>query len=128
MSAPLDCVVIGAGPAGLAASAALRDQRVDHVLLERGRAGQTWRSQRWDSFRLNTPGWMSRMLGPIADDRYAPRREVVELYESLAAGCPLREEVAVDGLDPDGDGFVLSTSAGPMRARPATALARANDE
>jgi hypothetical protein len=52
-----DCVVVGAGPAGLAASLALDARGVDHVVLERGRAGETWRSQRWDSFRLNTVGW-----------------------------------------------------------------------
>jgi len=51
-----DCVVVGAGPAGLAASAALTTQGVDHVVLERGQVGQTWRSQRWNTFRLNTPG------------------------------------------------------------------------
>jgi putative flavoprotein involved in K+ transport len=47
----MDCVVVGAGPAGLAASAALTDRRVEHVVLERGRPGESWRTQRWDSFR-----------------------------------------------------------------------------
>jgi putative flavoprotein involved in K+ transport len=51
----IDCVVVGAGPAGLAASAALRGRGVEHVVLERGRVGESWRTQRWDSFRLNTP-------------------------------------------------------------------------
>jgi putative flavoprotein involved in K+ transport len=51
----IDCAVVGAGPAGLAASAALAARGVDHLILERGRAGETWRSQRWGSFRLNTP-------------------------------------------------------------------------
>jgi hypothetical protein len=45
----------GRGPAGLAVSAALAVRGVDHVVLERGQAGETWRTQRWNSFRLNTP-------------------------------------------------------------------------
>ena len=52
----MDCAVVGAGPAGLPVSAALAVRGVDHVVLERGRVGETWRTQRWDSFRLNTPG------------------------------------------------------------------------
>ena len=51
----LDCVVVGAGPAGLAASAALSARGVGHAVLERGRPGESWRTQRWDSFQLNTP-------------------------------------------------------------------------
>jgi len=113
----LDCVVIGAGPAGLAASGALTAHGVDHGLLERGVVAETWRSQRWDSFRLNTPGWMSRMLGAFPDDAYLPRAEVVSRFEKLAAACPLREGVAVHGLDPDSHGFTLRTGDGPIRTR-----------
>ena len=58
-----DCVVVGAGPAGLAASAALTACGIDHTVLERARAGETWRTQRWDSLRLNNAGWMNPMLG-----------------------------------------------------------------
>jgi putative flavoprotein involved in K+ transport len=61
-----DCVVVGAGPAGLAVSAALAGHGVEHVVLERDRVAETWRTQRWDSFRLNTPGWMNQMLGEQA--------------------------------------------------------------
>jgi cation diffusion facilitator CzcD-associated flavoprotein CzcO len=65
--------VVGAGPAGLAASAALSAGGVEHVVLERGRPGESWRTQRWDSFRLNTPGWMNRLLGEQARvERLAP--------------------------------------------------------
>ncbi|HEX5878774.1 MAG TPA: NAD(P)-binding domain-containing protein [Actinomycetota bacterium] len=54
--AVIDCAVVGAGPAGLAASAALSRRGVEHVILERGRVGQSWREQRWDCLRLNNPG------------------------------------------------------------------------
>jgi putative flavoprotein involved in K+ transport len=66
----IDCAVVGAGPAGLAASAALTQRGVEHVVLERGRVGQSWREQRWDSLRLNNPRWMNPMLGEQAPDTY----------------------------------------------------------
>ena len=56
-------VVIGAGQAGLAVSHLLTAAVVDHVVLERGRTAERWRSQRWDSLRLLTPNWMSRLPG-----------------------------------------------------------------
>ena len=58
-----DAIIVGAGPAGLAASWHLQRRGVRHVVLERGRVGETWRTQRWDSFTLNTPTWMSRLPG-----------------------------------------------------------------
>jgi putative flavoprotein involved in K+ transport len=113
----IDCVVVGAGPAGLAASAALATLGVDHLLLERDRAGQAWRSQRWDSFRLNTVGWMNELLGEQPRDGYLTGLEVVERLERLAAGRPVREGVAVTRLVPTGDGFALGTDDGEVRAR-----------
>ncbi|MGH3138174.1 MAG: NAD(P)-binding protein, partial [Gaiellales bacterium] len=52
--ADVETVVVGAGHAGLAASWALAQRGVEHVVLEEGRIGQVWRTERWDSFRLNT--------------------------------------------------------------------------
>jgi putative flavoprotein involved in K+ transport len=62
-----DVVVVGAGPAGIATSCALASLGVDHVVLERGRIGETWRTQRWDSFRLNTPSWMNTLGEGLPD-------------------------------------------------------------
>jgi len=73
----IDAVVLGAGPAGLAASTALAERGVEHLVLEGDRAAATWRAQRWDSFRLNTAGWMNSMLGGQAHDAYAGGQEVV---------------------------------------------------
>jgi putative flavoprotein involved in K+ transport len=112
-----DCVVVGAGPAGLAASAALAERGVDHLVLERGRVGQSWRSQRWGSFRLNTPGWMNLLLGEQPGDGYPTGGEVVTMLDSLAAQAPVRERVAVTRLGPVGDGYLLHTSDGEIRAR-----------
>ena len=58
-----DTVIIGAGQAGLAASRCLTDRGRDHVVLERGRIGQRWRSDTWDSLHLLTPNWMNTLPG-----------------------------------------------------------------
>src|SRR6478735_5833897 len=58
-----EVVIIGAGQAGLAVSKGLTDAGVEHVVLERGRTAERWRSQRWDTLRLLTPNWMSRLPG-----------------------------------------------------------------
>jgi putative flavoprotein involved in K+ transport len=113
----IDCVVVGAGPAGLAASAALTERGVEHVVLERGRAGESWRSQRWDSFRLNTPGWMNQLLGEQARDAFLTGVEVVQRLEKLAADHPVRSGVQVERLAPAGDGYALLTGDGDLRAR-----------
>ena len=113
----IDCAVVGAGPAGLATSAALSPRGVEHVVLERGRVGESWRTQRWESFRLNTPGWMNQLLGEQARDSYATGVEVVQRLEKLAATCPVREGVPVARLAPAGDRFVLPTGGGDLLAR-----------
>jgi putative flavoprotein involved in K+ transport len=113
----VDCVVVGAGPAGLAASAALSARGIGHAVLERGRVGQSWRAQRWDSFRLNTAGWMNQLLGEQARDAYAGRHEVVRRLEQLAAVCPVREGVDVARVAPAGGGFTLRTDGGDVRTR-----------
>jgi putative flavoprotein involved in K+ transport len=112
-----DCVVVGAGPAGLAISAALTQRGVDHVILERGQAGDTWRTQRWDSFRLNTAAWMNQMLELQERYAYADRAEVVQKLEELARNTPIRTGVRVARLVPAGDGYRLQTSDGEVRGR-----------
>ena len=112
-----DCAVVGAGPAGLAASVALGGRGVDHVVLERDRVAGTWRAQRWDSFRLNTPGWMNTMFGGQERYAYAPGAEVVERLERIAADGPVRGGVRVTRLAPSGDGWALATDDGELRAR-----------
>lgn len=113
----VDCVVVGAGPAGLAASRALSERGIDHVVLERGRVGETWRSHRWDSFRLNTPGVMNGLLGTLPDDEYSPRDDVVRRLDALAASCLVRVRVTVTAAAAEDGGLTLTTDAGPIRAR-----------
>ena len=56
-------VIVGAGPGGLAMSHHLTGAGVDHVVLERGDVGNSWRHERWDSLRLLTPNWMTALPG-----------------------------------------------------------------
>ena len=86
----MNTVVVGAGLAGLATSAALTDHGVDHVVLERDRVGASWR-QRWDSFRLNTVRSMSGMRG----DGFAPAAELIGDLERRASTLPVHEGVEV---------------------------------
>jgi putative flavoprotein involved in K+ transport len=113
----IDCVVVGAGAAGLTASAALTDQGVEHVVLDRGRAGETWRTQRWDSFRLNTPGWMNAPLGEQPRHAYPTGAEVVQRLEKVAADAPVRAGVEVARLRERGGGYALETGGGTLHAR-----------
>jgi putative flavoprotein involved in K+ transport len=100
-------VVVGGGPAGLATSAHLAAAGLDHVVLERGRVGETWRTQRWTSFRLNTPGWMSGLADP---DRFGTARDLVDALERRAATLPVREGVGVRGVwRRRGGGYLVAT-------------------
>jgi putative flavoprotein involved in K+ transport len=114
--------VIGGGQAGLSVSHELTEAGVDHVVLERGRLGQTWRG-RWDSFCLVTPNWSVRLPGHPYDlddpDGFMPRDELVRYLERYAAGfgAPVRQGVEVRSLRPGPDGeFALETSAGDIVA------------
>jgi putative flavoprotein involved in K+ transport len=96
-------VVIGAGQAGLAVSHELEQRGVEHVVLERGRVGQRWRT-RWESFCLVTPNWTVQLPGAPYDgddpDGYMPRDAIVEHLERWAERlrAPVHEGVEVRSL------------------------------
>ena len=110
------CVVVGAGPAGLAVSRELVRRGVDHVVLEREEVASTWRNQRWDSFRLNTSDWMNDMLGPMEPGAFPGRDEVVERLRNLADGLPVRAGTPVEHVRRGSDGFSLLTADAEVRA------------
>jgi putative flavoprotein involved in K+ transport len=119
----IDVVVIGGGQAGLATSYELTQAGVEHVVLERGRIGQSWRG-RWDSFCLVTPNWTVQLPGFGYDgddpDGYLPRDEIVTHLERYAGSfeAPVRAEAEVASLEPDpGGGFVLRVNGEELRAR-----------
>jgi putative flavoprotein involved in K+ transport len=114
-------IVIGAGPAGLAVSHELLATGIDHIVIERGRVGQSWRD-RWDSFCLVTPNWYVQLPGGAYDgddpNGFMARDEIVAHLERYASGfcAPVldRTDVAALRSEPDGR-FVLDTSEGQMR-------------
>jgi putative flavoprotein involved in K+ transport len=118
-----DTVVVGAGQAGLALSRCLTDRGVDHVVLERGRVAERWRSERWDSLRLLTPNWMSRLPGwryrGPQPDGFMTTAEVAAFLDAYAAAssAPVLEGVAVRSVVGAGDGFRVATDAGTWAAR-----------
>ena len=59
----LPVVVVGAGHSGLAMSRCLAERSIDHVVIERGEVANSWRTERWDSLRLLTPNWLTRLPG-----------------------------------------------------------------
>ncbi len=114
----IESVIIGGGQAGLAMSRSLTDRGVEHVVLERGRVGERWRTERWDSLRLLTPRWMSRLPGYSYDgpdpDGYMSRKEVVSYLEGYARSFPAPVEagVTVTAVERAGDGYVVRTDHG----------------
>jgi putative flavoprotein involved in K+ transport len=121
MSAQLDVVVIGGGQAGLAMSAVLRDRGRDHVVLERYRTGERWRSERWDSLRFQFPNWSIALPGFHYEgsdpDGFATADEIARLIHGYAADTPVREHTDARTVERDGDGYVVTTNRGRLRAR-----------
>ena len=119
----VDVIIVGAGQAGLAVSHELSAAGVEHVVLERGRVGETWR-HRWDTFCLVTPNWTMRLPGrPYSGPDphgFMPRDEIVAALEDYAGAfaAPVREGVTAAGVEssPDG-GFIVHTTAGDLSSR-----------
>ena len=113
----VDAVIIGAGQAGLAASRCLTDQGVDHVVLERGRVAERWRSERWDSLRLLTPNWMTRLpgwsySGPDPHG-FMTAAEVTAYFRAYAdaSAAPVVEDSAVVSVHRTDGGFGVTTTS-----------------
>ncbi len=124
----IDTVVIGAGHAGLAVSRLLTDAGREHVVLDRGRIGNRWRTERWDSLHLLTPSWMTRLpgwsyRGPDPDG-YLSAGSFVGYLEAYAAsfgapvvpGSTVHEVAAVSG-DRSSRRYRVVTSRGTWHAR-----------
>ncbi len=117
-------IVIGGGQAGLSMSYLLKRRSIEHVVFERSRLAEAWRSERWDTFCLVTPNWQCRLPGfPYAgDDPYGfmKKDEIVRYVESYAASFdpPIREGVGVTrlGLASDGRTFEIATTQGDFTA------------
>jgi putative flavoprotein involved in K+ transport len=115
--------VIGAGHAGLAMSRCLAQRAIEHVVLERGEIANSWRTERWDSLRLLTPNWQSRLPGfgyEGADpDGYRTVPETVAFIERYAkvTAAPVRTHVRVTSVRREDDDYRVGTDAGTWRCR-----------
>jgi len=116
-------VVVGAGHAGLAASRCLTARSIDHVVLERGEAANSWRRERWDSLRLLTPNWQSRLPGYHYEGRdpdgYMTMREVVEFISRYAVviAAPVRTHTTVTSVTRTDVGYTVTTNTGVLQCR-----------
>src|SRR5437868_13574320 len=102
-------------------SRCLCDRSIDHVVLERGEVAHTWRTERWDSLRLLTPNWQSRLPGYSYNgddpDGYMTMSDVVAFIEGFgrSSGAPTQTETTVTAVSATDDGYVVQTDQGQWR-------------
>ena len=116
-------IIIGAGQTGLAMSRHLTSRSVDHVLLERGEVANSWRTERWDSLRLLTPNWQSRLpgyayTGPDPDG-YRTMPETVKFLSGYAQqiSAPVQTDTTVLEVRRTESGYFVRTSRGDWHCR-----------
>lgn len=120
----VETLIIGGGQAGLAMSAHLGKRAVPHLIVERHRIAERWRSERWDSLVANGPAWHDRFpsleFSDIDPNSFAPKNRIVEYFEAIAKQikAPIRCGVEVKSVErkADGAGFRAETSEGVIEA------------
>lgn len=120
-----EVVVVGAGQAGVAMSEHLTKAGVSHVVLERDRIAERWRSERWDSLVANGPAWHDRFPGlefeDYDPDAFVPKDAVAEYFEAYAKKfkAPIRTGVEVTSVTKQASdsGFRVETSHGEIEAK-----------
>ncbi|MCR9137833.1 MAG: NAD(P)-binding domain-containing protein [Alphaproteobacteria bacterium] len=111
-------IIIGAGQAGLAMSKRLTDRSIDHVLLERGTVANSWRTERWDSLRLLTPNWQSRLpsfeYSGSDPDGYMTMPDVNSFLGQYARtiDAPVMSNTTVTAVRPAEIGYTVTTDQG----------------
>ncbi|MDH4554956.1 FAD-dependent oxidoreductase [Pseudomonas sp. BN417] len=121
----IDTLVVGAGQAGVAMSEHLSKLGVPHLVLERNRIAEAWRTGRWDSLVANGPAWHDRFPGLEFDgldpDAFASKDQVAAYFEAYAKtfDAPIRTGVEVKSVvrNADRPGFTIETSEGVIEAR-----------
>lgn len=120
----VDTLIVGGGQAGLAMSEHLSNRGVQHLILERHRIAEKWRTGRWDSLVANGPAWHDRFPNMTFDDidpnAFAPKDRIVSYFEAYAEKikAPIRCGVDVISAEKkaDGTGFRVETSQGVIEA------------
>jgi putative flavoprotein involved in K+ transport len=121
----VETVIVGAGQAGLAMSCQLGQRGREHVVLERGRIGEAWLSERWDSMVFQFPNWTLQLPGFVYEGPdphgFAPRAEVARFLEDYAdwLRAPVRTGVRVLSLRKDNgrERFLIQTDDATIEAR-----------
>lgn len=119
-----DTVVIGGGQSGIAMSEHLSELRIPHVVLERKRIAERWRSERWDSLVANGPAWHDRFPGlafeDLNPDSFPSKERMADYLEEYARriNAPIRTGVEVTRVRKaqGRPGFVVSTTDGTIEA------------
>ena len=119
----IDTLVVGGGQAGIATSEHLSRHGVPHLVLERSRIAERWRSERWDSLVANGPAWHDRFPGlefDSAPDGFPGKEEIADYFVAYAERikAPVRTGVEVQMVKRNlsGAGFCIKTSAGDIAA------------
>ena len=118
-----DVIVIGAGHAGLATSFCLSERSIDHVVLERGEVANSWRKERWDSLKLLTPNWQSRLPGfsyaGDDPDGFMSMPEVIDFIQDYAvfSEAPVKTNTTVTSVRQNLDGYRVVTDNGEWQAK-----------
>ncbi|MHC8350478.1 flavin-containing monooxygenase [Pseudomonas sp. RT4P38] len=119
-----DTLIVGAGQAGVAMSEHLSKLGVPHLVLERNRIAERWRTGRWDSLVANGPAWHDRFPGldfdDLSPDDFAPKERVADYFEAYARkfNAPIRTDVDVLKVERNvgRPGFTIETSEGVIEA------------
>ena len=104
-------------------SRCLSERSVDHVVLERGEIANSWKTERWDSLRLLTPNWQSRLPGYTYDgadpDGYRTMPEVIDFLEHYAdsISAPVENGTTVTSVSPSETGYQVRTDRGDWQCR-----------
>jgi len=119
----VEAVVIGAGQAGLSASHELTERGIEHVVLERGELGHTWRTRRWRSFHIVSPNSLNLLPGHEYDgpepDAFLDTAGILDYLGGYATSfaAPIRTATAVSDVRPtDGAGYIVRTITGELHA------------
>jgi putative flavoprotein involved in K+ transport len=120
----INTLVVGAGQAGIAMSEHLSLMGVPHVVLERNRIAERWRSERWDSLVANGPAWHDRFPGlkfeDVSPEAFPPKERMAQYFEDYAAmlKAPVRTGVEVRQVERNvgRPGFKVTTSEGVIEA------------
>jgi putative flavoprotein involved in K+ transport len=104
-------------------SRCLTERSIDHVVLERGEVANSWKTERWDSLRLLTPNWQSRLPGCAYEyddpDDFMTMLEVIGFMEHYAQviSAPVETHTTVTSVRRNDDGYRIETTRGSWQCR-----------